>query len=220
MRSIISQEKKKRERAIELRRYSKINWNIRKVEILNVLNSIFKNFDIDGEKFIIDHGLNNEFFEEFYVGYDCVQVTHPMRFTGNQIITKTINSTKFDVKKEHGAALSITASSIGVFNVFLKPAECDERLIKRKDLLICTCNNPLYLTNNRIEKLVKSFLIFQRVDSLIERASLWERVYVKWLYFWDARNRDKYQSLLFQITNHWGAVAVSALATWIIAKNT
>lgn len=104
MRSVISKEKRKRDRAIELRRYAIINWNIRKAEILKIFHSLFEGFEIDGNKFIIDHGLNSEYSEKIYVGNDCVQVTHPMRFTGNRIITKSKKSTKTDLKKEHGAA--------------------------------------------------------------------------------------------------------------------
>lgn len=220
MKSVIEREKSKREKAERLRRYAKINWNIKKKEIEVIFNEVFGDFKINGSDFYIDNDLNSEFSEKKYVGYDCVQVSHPLRLTGNMVITKDERSTNFDRKKEVGAALSITTSAIGSFDIFLIPAKNDDKLLESKSLIVYSCKDPNNLTKKRILKSIKQYLIFQRVDSLLEYSSIYEKTYVAWLYFWDARNREKYRSLLFQITNHWGAVAVSAMAAWVIAKNT
>lgn len=220
MKSVIEREKSKREKAERLRRYAKINWNIKKKEIEVIFNEVFGDFKINGSDFYIDNDLNSEFSEKKYVGYDCVQVSHPLRLTGNMVITKDERSTNFDRKKEIGAALSITTSAIGSFDIFLIPAKNDDKLLESKSLIVYSCKDPNNLTKKRILKSIKQYLIFQRVDSLLEYSSIYEKTYVAWLYFWDARNREKYRSLLFQITNHWGAVAVSAMAAWVIAKNT
>lgn len=220
MKSVIEREKSKREKAERLRRYAKINWNIKKKEIEVIFNEVFVDFKVNGSDFYIDNDLNSEFSEKKYVGYDCVQVSHPLRLTGNMVITKDERSTNFDRKKEVGAALSITTSAIGSFDIFLIPAKNDDKLLESKSLIVYSCKDPNNLTKKRIVKSIKQYLIFQRVDSLLEYSSIYEKTYVAWLYFWDARNREKYRSLLFQITNHWGAVAVSAIAAWVIAKNT
>lgn len=220
MKSVIEREKSKREKAERLRRYAKINWNIKKKEIEVIFNEVFGDFKINGSDFYIDNDLNSEFSEKKYVGYDCVQVSHPLRLTGNMVITKDERSTNFDRKKEIGAALSITTSAIGSFDIFLIPAKNDDKLLESKSLIVYSFKDPNNLTKKRILKSIKQYLIFQRVDSLLEYSSIYEKTYVAWLYFWDARNREKYRSLLFQITNHWGAVAVSAMAAWVIAKNT
>jgi hypothetical protein len=220
VKSVIEREKSKREKAERLRRYAKINWNIKKKEIEVIFNEVFGDFKINGSDFYIDNDLNSEFSEKKYVGYDCVQVSHPLRLTGNMVITKDERSTNFDRKKEIGAALSITTSAIGSFDIFLIPAKNDDKLLESKSLIVYSFKDPNNLTKKRILKSIKQYLIFQRVDSLLEYSSIYEKTYVAWLYFWDARNREKYRSLLFQITNHWGAVAVSAMAAWVIAKNT
>ncbi len=195
-------------------------WVTKKEEIEDVFHCIFKDFKAGGQELHIDNNLNDEFSEKKYIGYDCVQVSFPARFTGNRVITKGNDTTKMDVKKEIGASLSITTSAIGSFDVFLIPAKNDDKLIDSKSLIVYSCKDPIKLTRERIYKSIRQFLIFQRVDSIMESSSLCERIYIWWLYFWDARNREKYSSLLFQITNHWSAVAVSALAAWVIAKNT
>ena len=220
MNSIFQREKVKREKAERLRSYAKINWSFKKKEIKEIFHDVFVDFKINGNEFYIDSDLNSEFSDKTYIGYDCVQVSHTTRFTGNTVITKDENSTNLDRKKEVGAALSISTSAIGIFNVFLLPAKNDDKLLESKSLIIYSCKDPNKLTKKRILKSVKQYLIFQRVDSLLEYSSIYEKTYIAWLYFSDARNREKYRSLLFQITNHWGAVAVSAIAAWIIAKNT
>ena len=220
MNRFISKELKKREETTKLNSYAKLNWKIKKREIQSTFHETFDDLIIGGRTFQIDNDLNDELCDEKYIGYDCLQVAFPLRFTGNIIIKKTEENSKTEVKKEIGARLSITTSAIGSFDVFLMPAKNDDKLTESKSLIIYSCKDPLKLTRGRINKCIKQFLIFQRVDSLLERASIWDKVYVSWLYFWDARNREKYRSLLFQITNHWGAVAVSAVVAWFIAKNT
>ena len=196
------------------------NWKIKKKEIENIFHEFFADLTIDGRTFHIDNNLNDEHSTEKYIGYDCVQLSFPLRFTGNVIIKKTDEGSKTEVKKEVGASLSITTSAIGSFDAFFMPAKNDDKLTESKSLLIFSCKDPLKLTRGKVIKIIKQFLIFQRVDSLFEQASMWDKVYVYWFYFWDVRNREKYRSLLFQITNHWGAVAVSALVAWFVAKNT
>lgn len=220
MKSLIEREKSKREKSERLRRYAKINWNIKKKEIKKIFHDTFDDFEINGSEFYIDSDLNSDFSDKTYIGYDCVQVSHPLRFTGNMIITKDEKSTNFDRKKEVGASLSITTSAIGSFDIFLMPAKNDDKLLESKSLIIYSCKDPNELTKKRILKSIKQYLIFQRVDSLLEYSSMYDKTYIAWLYFWDVRNREKYRSLLFQITNHWGAVAISAIAAWVIAKNT
>ncbi|MEI4931116.1 hypothetical protein [Aeromonas caviae] len=220
MKSVIEIEKIKREKAERLRRYATINWNVKKKEIEVIFREAFSGFNVNGREFYIDNDLNSDFSDKRYIGYDCVQVSHPLRFTGNMVITKDERTTNFDRKKEVGAALSITTSAIGSFDIFLIPAKNDDKILESKSLIIYSCKDPNKLTKKRILKSIKQYLIFQRVDSLLEYSSVLENAYVAWLYFWDARNREKYRSLLFQIMNHWGAVAVSAIAAWIIAKNT
>lgn len=220
MKTLIKSEKAKRKRAEELRRYANINWGIKKKEIECIFQEAFCDFKVNGREFYLDNDLNSDLSEKKYIGYDCVQISHPLRFTGNLVITKDDSSTKYDRKKEVGAALSITTSAIGSFDIFLMPAKNDDQLLESKSLIVFSCKDPNELTKKRILKSIKQYLIFQRVDSLLECSSIYEKLYVAWLYFWDARNRGKYRSLLFQVTNHWGAVAVSALAAWVIAKNT
>lgn len=220
MKLVIEREKIKRKKAERLRRYARINWNIKKKEIGAIFHESFDDFKVDGSEFYIDNDLNSDFSEETYVGYDCVQVAHPLRLTGNMVITKGERSTNFDRKKEVGAALLITTSAIGSFDIFLMPAKNDDKLLECKNLIVYSCKNPNKLTKKRILKSIKQYLIFQRVDSLLEHSSIYEKIYIAWLYFLDARNRERHRSLLFQITNHWGAIAVSAIAAWVIAKNT
>lgn len=220
MKSFISKEKAKRIKADRLRRYAQINWLIKKPEIEQIFHEIFDEFTINGKFFSISGELNSDFSDKIFFGYDCIQVIHPPRYTGNQIVTKTRKSISIDHKREVGASLAITTSKLGNCDVFLIPAKNDDKSIESKDLIVYSCMDPNKLTKYRINKSIKQFLKFQRVDSLFERASFYERVYVTWLHFVDARNRERHQSLFFQITNHWGAVILSSIVAWVIAKNT
>lgn len=218
MNRIIENEKAKREKAKRLNRFAKINWKIKKGEIESIFRKTFSNFKVGNSQFDIDNDLNDSFLGTTYIGYDCIQVTHPLRFTGNTIITKSNNSTNYDRKKEVGAALSITAGAIGSFDVFLIPSKSDDQLVERKSIIVFTTKDPNKLTKQRINKSIKQFLIFQRVDSIFEHASFYERSYVSMLYFFDIRNREKYRSTVFNFMNHWGAVLITALVTYFVAK--
>jgi hypothetical protein len=220
MKLFIRKEIVKRAKAKTITNEAQKNWKVRKPEIEELFRKYFSEFKVDNIEIHIDNNLDDDFSEKQYVGYDCLQATYPMRFTGNRIITIKEGRTTYDVKKEIGAVLVITTSAIGSFDIFLDPARNDDKLTESKGLLIYSCKDPKKLTDERIRKSIMQFLIFQRVDSIMEFSSLYERVYIKWLYFWDVRNREKYSSLLFQVTNHWGAVAISALAAWVIAKST
>ena len=220
MEPFVNQEILKRNKSKSLCDEAREVWKSKKKDTEYILKNVFSDFKVNGKSLQIDNSLNDEFSENMYIGYDCLQVSFPFRFTGNRVITKTSESTNFDYKKEIGAALSITTSAIGSFDIFLTPSKNDDKLIESNNLLVYSCKNPKKLTRHRIYKSIKQFLIFQRVDSIMESSSLYERVYVRWLFFCDARNREKRRSLLFQMTNHWGAIAVTAIAAWLIAVMT
>ncbi len=215
---IIESEIAKRNKAKLLNRYAKINWKIKKNEIESIFKEAFKGFKINHSEFYIDNDLNDDFSDTTYIGYDCIQVTHPLRLTGNAIVTKDEQSTKYDRKKEVGAALSITTGAIGSFDVFIMPCKSDDQLIERKSIIVFTTKDPNDLTKKVINKSIKQFLIFQRVDSVFEHASFYERSYISLLYFFDVRNREKYRNSIFTFTNHWGAVLITALVTYLVAK--
>lgn len=187
MNRIIESEKAKRKKAKLLNRFAKLNWKIKKKEIENIFRETFDSFKIDNSEFYIHTDLNDYFSDKTYIGYDCIQVTHPLRLTGNVIITKDDKSTNFDRKKEVGAALSITTGAVGCFDVFLMPSKSDDQLIERESIIVFTTKDPNKLTKRIIKKSIKQFLIFQRVDSVFEHASLYERFYISILYFFDIR---------------------------------
>jgi hypothetical protein len=220
LKNFIKSEVRKRESAQKLNRIALDNWKTKKTEIEGIFHEIFDELKIDGNQFHIDNDLNDDFSSKKYIGYDCIQVTHPMRLTGNMVITEKDNSKNYDRKKEVGAALSITCSQLGGFDVFLIPSKNDDMLIERESIIVYDTKDPNSFTRKRVLKCIRQYLIFQRVDSLFERSSLREDLYVAGLYFIDTRNRDKYRSLIFRVMNHWGAVMISALAGWIIAKST
>ena len=196
MKGFIKSELRKRDRARNVARYSRINWKIKKPEIESIFREVFSEMKSDGKDFRIDNDLNNPWSEKKYLGYDCVQVTHPLRFTGNVVITKGEKSTNYDRKKEVGSALSITCSNVGGYDVFLMPAKNDDMLIKKESLILFSTDDPTDFTRKRILGIIKTFLIFQRVDSLLEKASLLDELRIAWLYFMDIRNREKQRSLL------------------------
>lgn len=217
MNRTIEVEKEKRQKAKLLNRFAKINWKLKKKEIELIFREAFNDFKIDHSNFYIDNDLNDDFSDKTYIGYDCIQVTHPLRWTGNVIITKDDESTNYDRKKEVGAALSITTGAIGSFDIFLMPSKSDDQLIERESILVFTTKDPNDLTKKRIHKSIKQFLIFQRVDSVFEHASLYERFYISILYFFDIRNREKYRRSIYSFTSHWGAVLIATLVTFLVA---
>jgi hypothetical protein len=210
-------EKTKRTKAKLLNRYAQMNWKFKKKEIENIFRETFNDFQIGHIDFYISTSLNDSFSDKTYIGYDSIQVAHPLRLTGNVIITKDDKSTNYDEKKEAGAALSITTGAVGSFDVFLMPSQSDDQLIKRESIIVFTTKDPNDLTKNRIKKSIKQFLIFQRVDSVFEHASLYERFYISMLYFFDVRNREKYRQSIYNFTSHWGAVLITALVTFLVA---
>lgn len=218
MNRFIEREFGKRQKSVTKRRYAMINWQIQKKMIYNLLANLFEERTLEGKYFVIDKELDDPLFGKKHVGYDCVQLSFPTRPTGNIIYDYSNSENSVKRHKECGAAIAFTSSAVGIFNVFFKPSVNDDRLVEPNDLLIFTSRDPLDLSPKLVIKLVSQFLVFQRVDSLMESSSILDRVKVARLYFKDARNREKYRSLVFKITNHWGAVVVSGLLAWLIAK--
>jgi hypothetical protein len=216
----IDSELKKRRKYEKTKRFSSINWPIKKQEIESIFREFNHLFSDSKMNFDITTTLNSDFSNKFYVGYDVIQIGFPFRWTGNQVVTEGDEQVTMDHKSEHGPTLVISTSKLGIINVILMPAKNDDKKIEVESLLLFTTNNPNDLTREKIEKFLHQFVIFQRVDSLLELSSFNEKIYIKWLYFFDARKRQKAQSILFNIANHWAAVLLSALAAWLIAKNT
>lgn len=216
----VDRELKKREKNKRSQQFSSINWPIKKKEIESIFNEFNQLFSSSMIHFDITTSLNGEFSKKYYVGYDVVQIGFPFRWTGNEVVTTTEEQVSMDPKSEQGPTLVISTSKLGIINVILMPAKNDDKLIEVESLLLFSTNDPNDLTRARIEKFLSQFVVFQRVDSLLELASFREKLYIKWLYFFDARKRQKTQSILFNLTNHWAAVFLSALAAWLIAKNT
>jgi hypothetical protein len=216
----IARELKKRRKNEKIKRFSSINWPIKKQEIDLVFREFNHLFSDSKINFDITTTLNSDFSNKFYVGYDVIQIGFPFRWTGNQVVTEGDEQVTMDHKSEHGPTLVISTSELGIINVMLMPAKNDDKKIEVESLLLFTTSNPNDLTRDKVEKFLHQFVVFQRVDSLLELASFNEKFYIKWLYFFDARKRQKTQSILFNITNHWAAVLLSALAAWFIAKNT
>ncbi|MFT4927780.1 MAG: hypothetical protein ACI8WB_003894 [Phenylobacterium sp.] len=214
---IIENEKVKRQKSKLLNRFAKINWKLKKKEIEIIFRETFNDFKIDHSDFYISSDLNGDFSDKTYVGYDCIQVAHPQRWTGNVIITKDEKSTNYDRKKEVGSSLSITTNAVGSFDVFLIPSKSDDQLIERESIIVFTTKDPNDLTKKIIHKAIKQFLIFQRVDSVFEHASTYERFYISTLYFFDIRNREKYRKSIYSFSSHWGAVLITALVTFLVA---
>lgn len=209
-----------REKNKRLQQFSSINWPIKKHEIEAVFHEFNELFSSSKVSFDITTTLNSDFSNKFFVGYDIVQISFPFRWTGNQVITESEEQVKMDHKSEQGPTLVISTSKLSIINVILMPSKNDDKLIEVESLLLYTTNDPNDLTRAKIERFLYQFFVFQRVDSLLELSSVREKLYIKWLYFFDARKRQKAQSLLFNFTNHWAAVVLSALAAWFIAKNT
>lgn len=220
MKGFVKSELRKRERAKLTARYARINWKVKKPEIERIIRDVFADIRSDGKDFYIDNNLNDPWSDKKYVGYDCIQVSHPLRMTGNAVTSKDEKSTNFDARKEVGSALSITCSNVGGFDVFLIPSKNDDVVIEKKSILLYSTYNPIDFSDKRILGFIKAYLIFQRVDSILEKASLSDEIYIAWLSFKDIRNREKRRSFYFRFINHWGAVAISAAAAWFIAKNT
>jgi hypothetical protein len=68
VKSLIEREKSKREKSERLRRYAKINWNIKKKEIKKIFHDTFDDFEINGSEFYIDSDLNSDFSDKTYIG--------------------------------------------------------------------------------------------------------------------------------------------------------
>lgn len=229
MKTHIAKEVKKRESAKLEMRYSRINWEIKKKEIKDIFEKAFDNFKIDGKDFIIEYDLNSDFSNKVFKGYDLVQVSHPMRYTGNRVYTTTETRSKdgssthkleeLDRKKEIGATLSITTSALGLYNVFLTPSMNDDNALVKEDILIYYSRNPEDLTLKRIEKFIKKFLLFQRVDSLFEKASRKEKIQVYLYRLLDVRNREAFMKTVFKEFRHWGAVLLAALLAFWVARS-
>ena len=213
-------EKHKRDVTVDLIKSAENKWLRRKKCILKLFEETFCNFTVDGNKLKIQETLNHPMSDVIYHGCDCISVTFPVRLTGVVQIKKGNDQTNIDSKKEIGASLVITFSNPARVNVFLQPSEYAGRVTDVKDVLIYHSRNPDDLTKKQVLKFVRHFLIFQRVDSVIERASLLDRLRVQWLIFLDVRNRKRTNSLLFSFLNHWGAILVTIFATLVIAKNT
>lgn len=220
MKGFIKSELKKRERAKHVTRCARINWKVKKPIIEGIFREVFSFMKADGKDFYIDNDLDDPWSGKKYIGYDCIQVSHPLRLTGDMIITKNEKSTNYDRKKEVGSALSITCSSVGSYDVFLIPAKNDNMMKEKDNIILYSTYDPRDFTRKRILGFIRAYLIFQRVDSIMEKASLIDELQIAWLYFTDIRNREKRRSLYFRVINHWGAVALSAALAWFIAKNT
>ncbi len=225
MKKIIEKEMLKRKSAETLKYYSSLNWIEKKARIKKIMEEVFKDLKIDEKSFNISDSLNDQFSSVKYRGYDILQVSHPSRFTGNSVITREYNkednslkSSHFDRKREVGASLTITTSALGLYDVFLNPAENGDKITTSEEILIFNSNTADALTDKRVKKFIRLFLIFQRVDSLFERAGKLDKFIISYYRFFDPRNKEKYWKIIHKESRHWGAVFLAVGITIWVAK--
>ena len=155
---------------------------------------------------------------EFPIGESSVSMRFGLEYTGQGMLKRTEDGEGVELQLEHGAELVVHYSPAqGVVQVFFKSPSLDKSIRKQEPLLYTHTYNMDDLTTDWAMGLIPPFLIFNRVESVLEKSSWLDTFKVRWWRFKDIRNRRGYLEKFQHILTPWELVllgAVLALPGW------
>lgn len=214
--AIRRKEDKRRERANR-------NWEIHEEIIKGVFDSFAATARADNVLILVDSAPDNRKIEEWRLGEFPRGVSSiTLRFgfvpTGEGMLVRTEESANETRYLEHGARLIVHHSqSLGAVQVFFDPPWLsDQESTKGESLLAYHTFNTDTLTRDWANRIIKRFLIFNRVESSILRPTALDSARVRLWRFLDIRNRRGYLDKLQHIFTPWELV-VFAVIIYIVS---
>ena len=149
-------------------------------------------------------------------------MTFHFQLTGQGEVKATESGVRRSLDIERGAALVVHHSPAdGVIQVFLQPPYVSDKEPKRDALLIEHTFNTDDVTPCWVEKQIARLLVFNRAESVLQRARPWDRFKVRLWRFLDVRNRRGYLGAFQHLLTPWElvvlAVLVFAIGPWLSA---
>lgn len=201
-----------------------LNWPIHAQRVVDVFREIQAEGDKHGVALFVtepewfnpaydDFGLRKG---EFPLGETAVILSFMTRRTGTGVLVRTEEGTQTTFDSEKGAELVVHHSpSQGVVQVFFAPPKI-EKSIESDAILYTHTYNTDDVTRDWVMDLVPSFFTFNRVESLLERPSLLDRLRVRWWRFIDIRNRHGYLEKLQHVLTPWELLLIAGTAAPLI----
>ncbi|WP_397450867.1 hypothetical protein [Pseudomonas sp. NA-150] len=150
---------------------------------------------------------------EFPIGVTSVCLRFGLQYTSEGLLTRTADGDSSELYIERGAELLIHHSpSDGVIHVFFKaPVMRSEPSEENEPLLYTHTHNTDVLTSDWLAALLPPFLTFNRVESVLERPSIFDSLQVRWWRFRDIRNRRGYLKEFQHILTPWELLILAAI---------
>jgi hypothetical protein len=214
-------KKEARKRAANEARKQRVhrNWPAHSQRVLDV----FTAFSLEAERndvsvlvtepewFDRDKELIGRCLGEFPIGESSVSMRFGFEYTGQGMLKRTQDSEGVEFQLELGAELVVHYSPAqGVVQVFFKSPSLDKSIRKQEPLLYTHTYNMDDLTTDWAMGLIQPFLIFNRVESVLEKPSWLDTFKVRWWRFKDVRNRRGYLEKFQHILTPWELVLLGA----------
>lgn len=221
---IWAKEFRKRQRNEARKERVNLNWPIHAQRAVKVFTAFKEAAEKDGVVLLVEKPefLNGpKSYGVTLIGESTVELRFMQRPTNQGIINRNLGDQKWDI--ETGARLAIHHSNVlGITEVFFCPPYVKGKtFIDPQDLLYTYTFNTDDLTEKWISRLVSKFLIFNRVESVFEKSSLLDRLWVRWMRFVDIRNRRGFLKSTQHIFTQWELIFLTFLAAlplWAFIK--
>ncbi|MDP2245682.1 hypothetical protein [Pseudomonas sp.] len=204
------------------------NWPLHAQRVVDV----FREIQAEGDK----HGVvmfvqEPEWFQPTYDGLGRRYGKYPLgetsvilcfmrQRTGTGVFERTEEGDTHTFDYEEGAQLVVHHSpDQGVVQVFFSPPRLSKDN-KEEALLYTHTFNSDDLTRDWVMRLVPCFFTFNRVESLLERPSVIDRLRVRWWRFIDIRNRRGYLEKLQHVLTPWELILIAGTTApllWLLS---
>lgn len=165
---------------------------------------------------------------EFIIGASSVHLRFGTEYTGEGLLTRTMDGETTRLDYERGSQLIIHHSPTdGLIQVFFEYPVSTLEVEKRHEPLLYTFTyNSDLLTNEWLASLLPPFLTFNRVESRLEHPSYLDSLRMRWWRFTDVRNKRGYLDKFHHILTPWellmlgGVLAIPGFAfvQWLWGK--
>lgn len=204
------------------------NWPLHAQRVLEVFREVAAEGDKHGVALFVaepewfqpsfdDFGQRNG---KFPLGETAVILWFMTRQTGTGVLERAEEGEKHTIDYEEGAQLVVHHSpDQGIVQVFFTPPKIEKNGKKNNALLYTHTYNTDDITRDWVMRLVPSFFTFNRVESLLERPSVLDRMLVRWWWFTDIRNRRGYLEKLQHVLTPWELLMIAGATApmlWLI----
>lgn len=153
------------------------------------------------------------------LGETAVILRFSIQFAGTGVLERTDNGVTEKMDYEKGAQLVVHHSSgQGLVQVFFAPPTVEGRTKEEDALLFTHTYDTDDVTRDWVMGLISSFFTFNRVESMLELPSMFDRLRVRWWRFMDIRNRRGYLDKLQHVLTPWELILVTAVGAIVLAN--